>query len=209
MRRDLRRSLRAARRSWAKNGQIDPLRSQLESAAGAYENGAHTVARDFTMAIARAAAEFGSEFGTDVPTGDLLSAEPIAPDDRVEMAHQGKARVAAALDVATLVPARASRDGRRRDRSGSRRASELVRGGAQRGGGIDRSSAIGENRSDRGAPRRGVARIKGETSYDAEHAELAALEQHVRSSWRGARALPTSTAKLGIWWARCTGRGAC
>ena len=48
----LRRSLRAARRSWAKNGEIDPLRSQLESAAGAYENGAHTVARDFTMAIA-------------------------------------------------------------------------------------------------------------------------------------------------------------
>ncbi len=175
----LRRSLRAARRSWARSGDLDPLRSQLASSAAAYENGAQTVARDFTMAIARAAAEFGSEFGTDVPSEDLLSAEPIAPEDRLATARQGKAQWPRRLmwrrwylpGVATL-----ERDGIDSDLAARASWSAGIRKQAIESIGqvlLERIEAI-EGRRDAE-----LQRIKGETHYDPEVAELAALDQNV------------------------------
>ncbi len=175
----LRRSLRAARRGWAKNGEIEPLRSHLLSAASAYENGAQTVGRDFTMAIARAAAEFGSEFGTEAPREDLLSAEPIAPEDRLGRASDGRA-----LWLRRLVWRRwflpgltsMEREGVDGDLGNRSKWAEGVRKQATEAMGQVLLERIEEIEGRRDAE---LLRIRAETDFDVEVAELASLDEHV------------------------------
>jgi hypothetical protein len=174
----LRRSIRAARRAWARRGDVEPMRAQLAAAASAYENGVQTVGRDYTMAIARAASELGSEFGTEVPRRDLLSAEPVAPDDRIERSRQGRAQWLRRLawrrwylpGVAAL-----ERDGIDGDLAARKAWADGVGGeatGAMREVIDERRAAIAERRETE------LARIKRETGYEAEVVELAALEAH-------------------------------
>lgn len=175
----LRRSLRSARRRWAKSGEIEPLRSELQTAAGTYEKGAHTVGRDFTMAIARAASEFGSEFGTEVPSEDLLSAEPLAPEDRVARSLEGRTPwLRRMLWRRWYLPGVAAmeRDGIEGDLAARATWAASVRKQATDAMGqvlLERIEAI-ERRRDAE-----LDRIKRETSYDTEVSELSALEEHV------------------------------
>ncbi len=175
----LRRSLRAARRGWARNGDLDPLRSRIAAAAQSYENGAQTVGRDFSMAISRAAAEFGAEFGAEVPSEDLLSPEPIAPEDRVEIAGRGRALWARRLLwrrwylPGLSAMERAGVDG---DLAARASWSAAIRKQATEAMGqvlLERIESIEARRDAE------LARIKSETNYEAEVDELAGLEEHV------------------------------
>lgn len=174
----LRRSIRAARRAWARKGDVEPLSAQLAAAASAYENGVQTVGRDFAMAIARAASEFGSEFVAEVPRRDPLSPAPVAPDERIEKSRQGKGQwLRRLLWRRWYLPGVAAmeRDGVDGDLAARKAWSEKVREeatAAMREVLDERRAGIVQRRDAE------LARIKQETQYETEVVELAALEEH-------------------------------
>ncbi len=175
----LRRSLRASRRSWAKTGALEPLRAQIAAAAAAYENGSQTVGRDYTMALARAAGEFGSDFGAEVPATAAISPEPIAPEDRLELASQGRGLwLRRGLWRRWFLPGltQMEREGIDQDLVSRSNWSMAIRQKAT----VSMREVLDE-RLQRIVSKRDAEldRIKTETSYDAEVAELAQLEEHV------------------------------
>lgn len=173
------RSLRAGRRRWARTGEIDTLQAAVAAAVNAYENGAQTVGHDYTMAIAHAASEFGSEFAADVAGGNLSAPEPIAADERIDRSKQGKAQwLRRIVWRRWYLPGLAAME-----REGIE--SDLASRGAWAQGVQQNASeamrAVMQQRIDAIAARREaqLERIMDETNYDAEVAELAGLEDHV------------------------------
>ena len=175
----LRRSIRASRRAWAKSGELEPLRSQLAAAADAYENGVQSVNRDFSLALSRAASEFGSEFANDIPRGVILSPEPLAPEDRIEHSRQGRGQwLRRVLWRRWFLPGVAAmeRDGLDADVARHAQWADSVRATA--------SAAMREvlrERSEEIVARRDaeIARVKEESHFEEESVELASLEEHV------------------------------
>ena len=175
----LRKSLRASRRTWAKSGEIEPLRVQLAAASRSYEDGAQTVCGDFAMAIARAASEFGSEYAADAPQKQLLSPDPIAPDDRLEAASRGKAQwLRRAVWRRWFLPGVAAMEGEALDRELADRADW---GNSLRQQAISAMRELLQERLVDILQRADAEdrRIKDATDYDAETAELDLLEKHV------------------------------
>ncbi len=177
----LRKSLRAARRGWAKSGDVGPMTEQLTTAARAYEDGARTVAGDFTMAIARAASEFGSEFAADAPKNELLSADPVAPEERLQTAVAGRGqRLRRLLWRRWYLPGVAHLEGEAIETDLARRA--------QWAADLQESarSAMKDVLQERLVEilQRADAedqRIKEQTSYESEVAELASLQEQLPS----------------------------
>ncbi len=175
----LRRSIRTARRTWARSGDVEPLSAQLASAASAYENGVLTVGRDFTMATSRAAAEMGSQFAAEVPRRELLAAAPVAPEDRLDKSRQGRMqRLRRLIWRRWYLPGVTALEGEgiETDLAARKMWAASVRDDADR--------AMREVRDERLAgiaERRDAecARIKEATNYEAEVAELAALDENV------------------------------
>lgn len=175
----LRKSLRSARRRWARTGQVEPLREAIAAAGRSYAEGAATVARDFSLAIARAAGEFGAEYAVDLPAGEVPLAEPLAPDERIERSLQGRGQwLRRSLWHRWYLPGLAALEG---DRIAADIAAAAERASSAREAAVAAMRAVLQERCDAVASRREgeLGRIMDETNYEAELAERAGLDEHL------------------------------
>lgn len=175
----LRRSLRSARRRWARSGDFEPLHAAIAAAGTTYADGARTVGRDYVLAISRAAGEFGSEYSTEVPDGDAPAAGVLAPDDRVERSMQGRGLwLRRTLWHRWYLPGLAALEGAGIDGDVGART-EWAHG--VRDAALAAMREVLQQRLDAVTAKRegDLGRIMDETNYEAELAERAGLEEHL------------------------------
>jgi len=86
----LRRALGAARRRWARRGDIDGLRESMQEMLDAYASAAASDGDEFRAALAQAARDFGAAFAGDRNEGTGLSAAVLAPEDRIARSQSGR-----------------------------------------------------------------------------------------------------------------------
>jgi hypothetical protein len=175
----LRRSLRSARARWARSGEIAALQDEIAAACRTYAEGAQAAESNHGSALGHAAAEFGAEFAAAVTSRGLLSPEPLAPAERVDRSHEGKALwLRRRLWNRWYLPGLATleREGIDTDLTARAQSAAGIRRAA-----VDAMRAVLQQRVDAIARRRDeeLGRIMDETNYEAELAELAGLEEHV------------------------------
>lgn len=183
----LRKALRAARRRWARSGDVDRLRASLQEAVGAYAEAAAADGDALRADIGQAARDFGAAFSALPAEKSELSFEPLAPEDRLERAQQGRGLwLRRALWRRWYLPAISDLESTGIDADLAAR--EQWAEGVARRAEEEMSSVLASRLAE--SERRAAAeseRIKNETEYEAREAEQHLLEKHlpVLESHRG------------------------
>jgi len=175
----LRRSLRAARRRWARSGEIEPLREDVAAACRVYTEAAQAAESAHAAALGRAAAEFGAEFAAAGAARADLAPGQLAPEERIDRSRDGKALwLRRRIWNRWYLPGLAALEREGIDTDLAARAQSAA--GLRRSA-LDAMRAVLQQRLDAVAQRRDqeLDRIMDETNYEAEIAELAGLDEHI------------------------------
>lgn len=89
----LRKSLRAARRGWVQDGALVPLEKSVAAAAGAYADAVLAANRAAGAGVRDAAKQFGTQLRTQQPERTDVRPATLAPPDRIARIQGGNARL--------------------------------------------------------------------------------------------------------------------